>query len=127
MTGSLTPLLLNKSELLKLGFTPALIASLLGNKPDKVEHCKRGSYRWVKHLYTRDRVVAAMKDPAFLAHLEKRKARAAAASQRISDIPRKYKSWKDALPEACAGMFSLNRYAKYERCSPLSRQEIYHL
>lgn len=125
MTPGLTPTL-NKRALLKLGYTPALIEALLG-KPDEVKQRHKGFKRWVEHLYARDRVTAAMQDPQFTAHVERRKLRTAKAAQRKAAIPTKYADWRDALPEACEGMFSLNRYAKYRSCSPLHRQEIYHL
>lgn len=121
-----TPPALNKRALLKLGWTAALIEAILG-KPDKVEHHKHGLKHWVEHIYTRDRVDAGMRDPKFLDHAAKRKKRAEKVAQTRADFPAKYADWREALPEACEGLFSLNRYAKYERCSPLHKHEIYRL
>jgi len=39
----------------------------------------------------------------------------------------KYKSWRDALPAACASMFNLNRYAAHDSCSRDNRDDIYSL
>lgn len=126
MTESLPPLL-NQTALLKeLGFTPVLIESLL-HKPDKVSAKKKGRYSWIEHIYTRDRVVEAMRDERFVAHIAKREERKAAIARRQAELPKRYATWKDALPEACAGMFSLNRYAKHRSCSSLHRVEIYRL
>lgn len=122
------PPLANKTTLLKqCGWTPGLITLLLG-KPDLEKRKAKGSYRWVEHLYKRDRVVEAMRDPRFVARVEARQQRAEALIQRKAQIPQQYQgNWRDALPEACAGMFSLNRYAKHRKCSDLHKVEIYRL
>lgn len=125
MIESLAPIL-NKRALVKLGWTPGLVEALLG-KPDEVKHHQHGLKHWTEHLYTRDRVIEAARDPRFVAHLERRKARAASAERRRAAIPQKYPTWKEALPEACAGMFSLNRYAKHQACSEMQKVEIYRL
>lgn len=125
MTPDLAPLL-NKSALLKLGWTPALIQAILGN-PALVKHRSRGAYKWVEHLYARDKVLEGMKHHRFLELQEARKSRASAAVQKKAAVTEKYSSWQEALPEACAGMLSLNRYAKHRRCSALQRVEIYQL
>lgn len=120
------PPLLNKRALLQLGWTPALITSILV-KPDKVEHHRKGLCHWVEHLYTRDRVDQGMQDARFLAAVGKRRQRAAAADRRRAEIPKRYPEWQAALPEAAAAMFSLNRYAKHRQCSELQKVEIYQL
>ena len=113
------PPLVNKRELLKLGFTPGLITALLG-APDLVKHHKQGSRHWVEHLYARDRVTTAVEDARFVARLAKRKQRAAAA------MP-SYSTWREALLSAVAALYSLNRYAKHVSCSGLTKFEIYRL
>lgn len=120
------PPVLTKTELLKLGWTAILIEQVLG-KPDKVQACRRGYIRWDKHLYGRDRVLSAMRDERFLAHAAKRTARLDQLRQKREAIAKSYANWQDALPEACAGMFSLNRYAKHRNCGALHRTEIYRL
>jgi len=122
------PPLANKTTLLKqCGWTPGLITLLLG-KPDLEKRKAKGSYRWVEHLYSRDRVVEAMRDPRFIARAEARQQRAELQAQRKAQIPHQYHgNWTDALPDACAGMFSLNRYAKHRKCSELHKVEIYRL
>lgn len=125
MTGDLPPTL-NKSALLKLGWTSSLIAVVIG-KPDKIDLHKHGLRSWVEHLYARDRVIAAAKDPRFLALQQRRKLKAEGVVQRRAELPKKFSTWRDALPEACAGMFSLNRYAKHRSCSELHKLEIYRL
>lgn len=117
---------LNKRALLALGYTPALVASILG-EPDEIESHTKGMRRWVEHLYSRERVVAGMQDPRFLAVLEAREKRKAKSAERLAAIPTRYADWRAALPEACAGLFSLNRYAKHRACSALHKHEIYQL
>ena len=121
-----TPPVLNKSALQKLGWTPMLIAAVL-DPPDTIDHHQAGYRKWSEHLYTRDRVDAGMRDPRFTLLVERRKLREKSIAKRREDIPKRYTEWREALPEAAAGMFSLNRYAKHSTCSPLHKQEIYHL
>lgn len=123
--GLVTPLL-NKRALQKLGWTPTLIQSVLG-QPDKTQHHRKGLCHWVEHLYARDRVDQGMRDTRFLELLEKRKRRAAAADRRLDEFTSKYPSWRAALPAAAAGLFSLNRYVKHRQCSELQKFEIYEL
>lgn len=127
MTPDSLPPLLNKTALQQLGWTPGLIQVILGN-PELKQYKSRGRYHWVEHLYSRDKVVDGMKHYRFLAHQEARQARQNAVVKRKASIPEKFSNdWKDALPEACAGLFNLNRYAKYRNCSQLHRLEIYRL
>ena len=121
-----TPPALNKSALQKLGWTPGLIAAIL-DPPDKIDRHQAGYRKWTEHLYTRDRVDAGMSDPRFTLLVEKRRKKAQSLAKHRDDIPKRYTEWREALPEAAAGMFSLNRYAKHSTCSPLHKQEIYHL
>jgi hypothetical protein len=72
-------------------------------------------------------VEAGLVDARFLDAVERRRWRKAAAEKRRASIPEKYGDWRAALPEACAGMLQLNRYAKHRRCSELQRTEIYLL
>lgn len=120
------PLHLNKRELQPFGFNEKLIAEMLG-APDLVKHHKRGYCKWEEHLYTRERILEAMRDPRFKLHLESRHARALLAKQREEFVTSKYVSWREALPEACGGMFSLNRYAKYHSCGEMQKHEVYRL
>jgi hypothetical protein len=121
----MTPML-NKRALLKLGYSPALITAILG-KPDEVKSHAKGLKRWVEHLYAQPRAEAGTHDPRFTAVLEKRRRREQLATARPQEIARRYQDWTVALPEVCAGMFSLNRYAKHRMCSALHRVEIYQL
>lgn len=119
--------LLNKSALKKLGWTPALIEAVLG-RPDREQSKRvRAGYTIKEHIYTRDHVIEGMRDQRFIAAAEKRKRLAETILEKRAEIPKRYATWREALPGACAGMFSLNRYAKYDRCSELSRHEIYRL
>lgn len=118
--------LVNKSEMRRLGWQPALIAELLGS-PDKIESHKRGFKRWVEHLYLRDRIEAGMRTPQFQALEQKRRQRRKNSQQRMEALPARYHSWEKALPDAAAGLFTLNRYAKYKQCSERNKHEIYEL
>lgn len=118
--------MLNKSALKKRGWTPALIAAVLG-RPDQVEEHKTGFKRWTEHLYLDMRVQRGESDPRFVEAAHRRRTRAQAAERRRAEIPKKYTTWREALPEAAAGMFSLNRYAKHRTCSSAQRIEIYGL
>lgn len=117
---------INKQQLYRAGWTPALIAELLG-APDLVQHHSKGLARWVEHLYRRERVDAAARDPRFAAVQERREARKRHSLEKLADLPRRYPTWRAALPEACAGLFSLNRYAKHRNCGAVQRNEIYRL
>jgi hypothetical protein len=117
---------LNQSQLLKQGWTRALIAAILG-KPDSTEHHQRGYQKWTENLYVGSRVEAGTQDPRFVALQSKRKARAANAERRRQELPKKYPSWRAALPEAALYLKSLNRYAKHRKCSELQKAEIYQL
>lgn len=120
------PPMLNKRALLALGWTSAWI-SLILSRPDRVEKHTKGYHSWEEHLYTRDRVDEGMRDPRFVEAIAKRAKRKLASVRRQESIPTQYPSWRDALPDACAGLFSLNRYAKHGTCSPLHKAEIYRL
>jgi hypothetical protein len=126
MTPASLPPLLNKRELRALGWTPALILSLLG-EPDKQLARKRGFMHWTEHLYSRGRVEADMADARFLALKEKRKLRTEAARARLAAIPGRYAGWREALADAGQRMSQLTRYAKRRRCSAVVKQEIYDL
>ncbi len=47
--------------------------------------------------------------------------------ERRAKFARRYSNPSDALPAACAGLLSLNRYAKHATCSRNNREEIYRL
>lgn len=117
---------LNKGALLRRGWTPELVAAVLG-QPDKWEEHRRGFKHWTEHLYCEKRVSQGEGDPRFVEAMRRRRERIAAAERRRAEIPTKYVSWRAALPEAAAGMFSLNRYAKHRMCSELHKVEIYDL
>jgi hypothetical protein len=118
--------MLNKRALLKLGWTPALIGSVLGAPDEKKQHV-HGYKRWIEHLYSETRVHEAIKDERFQKRARERKQRALNAQKRRDAIPVTYATWRDALPAACEGLFSLNRYAKHRTCSESHRTEIYRL
>jgi hypothetical protein len=117
---------LNQTALRKAGWTPALIAAVLG-APDRVEEHRRGYHRWSEHLYEEARVKSGERDARFVAVAERRRERSAAAARRRAEIPRQFASWREALPEAAAMLFSLNRYAKHRTCAAPNRVEIYQL
>jgi hypothetical protein len=118
---------LNKRALLKAGWTPALIAGILG-PPDQVVEHKHGYKKWTEHLYGAEKVEAGAGDARFLEAAARRRRRTAAAEHRCAAIPEQYRGdWRAALGDAAAGMFQLNRYAKHRRCSEVRRVEIYLL
>jgi hypothetical protein len=47
--------------------------------------------------------------------------------ERAAEFRRRYTSWSDAMPDACAALFSLNRFAKHGACSMRQREIIYQL
>lgn len=73
-----------------------------------------------------DKVKATIQDPAIKAAADAKRA-AAAANERIEQLRAKYGSWQKALPLACEGLFSLNRYAKHRSCPRSRRDTIYEL
>ena len=118
--------MLNKRALLKLGWTPSLIESVLG-APDRVEVHRRGLRQWTEHLYARDRVDQGAQSDLFRGAQSRRRERIARAAERRDAIPEQYRDWRHALPDAARYLFSLNRYAKHSRCSELHKSEIYRL
>jgi len=57
----------------------------------------------------------------------RRKKIAAAPEKRKANFARKYQTWRNAVPDACKGMHSLNRYAKHQGISTANKTEIYQL
>jgi hypothetical protein len=53
--------------------------------------------------------------------------RVSAHLRRIAEFDRGYSGWRAAVPEASAGLFSLNRFCKHDACSWQYREEIYEL
>jgi hypothetical protein len=53
--------------------------------------------------------------------------RISAHVRRIGEFDQRFRGWQGALPEACAALFSLNRFCKHAECSWQSREEIYDL
>jgi hypothetical protein len=113
------------------GWTPAAIARFLGEPDDLADnpHYRRAA---PMRLYKTERVLAAEQTPEFrkwLGEKKERKAKGATASERrFAKFERKYSDlWKSALPDACAFLFDLNRYAKHQACTAANRDEIYSL
>jgi hypothetical protein len=112
----------NQRQLLKLGWSRTLISKLLGGPDEK--RFRRAGCCCQRYLYLRGRVEHAMKTPEFAACVERREKRRTAPARRFVVW---YKTWREALPAACAGLFSLNRFAKHESCGQEERDEIYRL
>ena len=75
-----------------------------------------------------DRLVGGPEIAALRARSHKyREARKRKPKERRRMLAKRYPDWRDALPPAAEALFSLNRYAKWERCSPEHRDEIYEL
>lgn len=56
-----------------------------------------------------------------------RAARQHKTAARLDNLTARYPHWQNALLPAAQAMFSLNRYAKWESCSPAHRREVYTL
>jgi hypothetical protein len=56
-----------------------------------------------------------------------RQAKERKAEERQARLATRYSEWRQALLPAAQAMFSLNRYAKWQRCAPAHRREIYTL
>jgi hypothetical protein len=113
---------LKRTDLPALGFTEALIKKLLP-APDMTQPARFGYRYW----YLRSRVDQAMKEPAFVDALRGRAARAEKPGRRRAEFSHRYMTYRQAIPAACHGLLSLNRYAKHRTCSGRHREEIYRL
>jgi hypothetical protein len=113
-------------------WTPHMRKKYLG-EPDIIDYRQYHT----KHFYLRSRVEAAL--PVLDEYLAERKAKRTAAAEELiarrararakmhMEFRRLYPAWPDALPDACAYLFDLNRYAKHESCSSFERDAIYEL
>lgn len=121
---------LTTRDLIAKGWSAPLIKKLLP-KPCAVQNHSRGVYRITRNLYEVERIEALMQSPEFAEAQANQTAhaaiRAAAPERRRNELDRKYSSWRAALPEACVGLHSANRYAKHNTCSAEHRAEIYRL
>jgi hypothetical protein len=120
------PVMLKRGDLFPLGFTDALIRSLLG-EPDEREPYKRGIYNTTRFWFAQERVQKAMESPAFLEAQRRRQSRAAAPLARLAGYSKHYQNWRAAAPDACHALHSANRYAKHGTCSEANKAEIYAL
>ncbi|MCK6472706.1 MAG: hypothetical protein L6R28_13260 [Planctomycetes bacterium] len=119
----------------RFGLTDRLIR-MLGEPDERVlnPHYRSGPKA---SLYAVARVKKFIREHApEIAALEQRRAKQAQAqAQRVKEateadereMVRKYPSWKDALPDAAAAMFNLNRFAKHRSCGAAQSSYIYCL
>jgi hypothetical protein len=83
------------------------------------------------HLWPADAVEALVDGPEVAAAKARARrqaeGKAAAPKRRAEALARRYPRWQDALAPAAEALFSLNRYAKWRKCSAEHRDEIYDL
>lgn len=88
-------------------------------------------YKQCCGLYSPEQIDSLRSDPR-VEEAKQRSARAKEAKERRqkerqAKFEGLYPDWHDAVPDACDALFNLNRYAKYLRCSPGHKEEIYRL
>ena len=120
------PGFLTRRDMYQMGWTLTLVRKLLP-KADAKQEKARGYIRMEIALYRKERVEAAMATEEFESFQEKRRLKLEAPIRRAAMFERVYKNWRAALPDACIGLHSLNRYAKHATCSLDNRTEIYAL
>ena len=118
--------LLKRSDLWSLGWTPTLVKALL-SEPDEKEEIKKGVYHSWRHWYAQERVSAAMQCPAWVAARAAKERRQARPALRRQAFQRVYPTWRAAVPDACKGLHALNRLAKHRTCTEANKAEIYAL
>jgi len=99
-----------------------------------VHHSKRYCYRRRRGIRYHYAVADIERCLPLLKQDLERKARLAARpkgtsaeEKRQATFAKKFSTWREALPEGCALLFDLNRYAKHHSCTRGHKDEIYAL
>ena len=110
----------------EFGLTDKLIREL--GEPDKFvknPHYKSGPCAALYHVERVEHFIAKRGDE--IAQAKKHRCPEEIESERQRRLSAKFHDWRKAILPAAALLFSLNRYAKWERCTSNNRNEIYAL